>query len=965
MTRPILAGKLGGLPGVSDMELLQGLVSDLLRDGQTGGRVAPDGSIAESTATLPAALDAAPPPSPSKLTPADSELAPLAPLPLTSLSSDAREPPVVRAVTTLTTGPDIWVGTSGADTVDALDGDDTLTAFSGNDTLSGFSGADTFFGGEGDDRIIGGEGGDYAEGGGGNDTILGGDVNFSDDPNGADTLLGNTGNDTILGRGGGDSLYGGGGVDFIAGEEGDDSVYGGGGADTITAGAGNDTLEGGLGADSIIGGVGIDFAAYVGSASAVTVNIDDLSTESGGDAQGDTLLNIFHLIGSQFDDTLIGDGEILIINPSPGDNSLVGLDGNDSLLGLSGLDHLQGGTGNDWLEGGQGADTIIGGDAAFDSGGNDTAVYLSSDAGVTVRLFDNSTESGGHAEGDFLTQIDNLIGSNFVDTLAGTVGVNTLVGGDGDDTLDGRQGADTLVGGTGSDWAWYLASGNPVTVDLSDGVPESGGMAAGDVLIGIENVAGSNLGDTITGDAGTNTLLGNGGDDLLASQGGGDLLDGGDGNDTLDYRASLAGVTVDLTAGLGSGGLAEGDRYTRIENVLGSGLADRLTGGLGVNTLVGFDGDDLLAGLQDNDTLLGGSGGDTLNGGQGGDLLDGGEGNDVAIYVNASNFVNVNLTTSLGLNDEAEGDILVGVENLIGSGGSDMLVGDGGVNYLRGQTGNDSLHGAAGADSLFGELGNDVIFFDAADAAVIGGAGRDTLVGGSGVDAVQMNHGRFLFAGEHAAFEVVSLGDGNDFFNGSSNPASFASILGAGITVFGGSGNDAINMRGNAVEVGVNDFIDGGEGNDNLWGGGGNDTILGGAGNDNGYGGFGNDTFFGGAGFDVFYVGRDEGADRVEDSEGLVLFWGNEPVGGFYDGVDPSEISVAYGLTDVTITFLGDGNTVTFAKGDVEVINLFDFGNGDAGNGGAPPPAFARDSYSATWDSGTQTFTAFSLVVDG
>jgi Ca2+-binding RTX toxin-like protein len=958
MARPTLVGKSGGLPGISDSDLLQGLVSDLWQAGQPRGRAASDEAAADSKPASSAADVEATPPSPLPLAGSD-------PAPLSFLSAEADEPPVVRAVTTLTTGPDIWVGTSGADTVDALDGDDTLTALSGNDTLAAFSGADTIFGGEGDDWIIAGEDADYAAGGGGNDTIFGGDVNFSDDPNAPDTLLGNTGNDTLFGRGGGDSLYGGGGADFIAAEEGDDSVYGGGGGDTITAGAGNDTLEGGIGADTIIGGVGIDFAAYVGSAAGVTVNIDDLATEIGGDAQDDTIINVFHLIGSQFDDTLIGNGSNEIVSPSPGNNSLVGLDGNDSLLGLTGLDHLQGGSGDDWLEGGHGADTIIGGDVAFDSGGNDTAVYLSSDAGVTVRLFDNATESGGHAEGDFLTQIDNLIGSAFVDTLAGTVGFNTLVGGDGDDTLDGRQGADTLIGGTGSDWAWYLASGNPVTVDLSDGMAESGGMAGGDVLTGIENIAGSNLNDTITGDAGTNTLLGNAGDDLLASQGGGDLLDGGDGNDTVDYRASLAGVTVDLTVGLGSGGLAEGDRYTRVENLLGSALADQLSGGAGTNTLVGFDGADLLSGRQANDTLLAGSGGDTLDGSLGADLLDGGEGNDVAIYVGASNFVYVDLAIGLGFNDEAEGDILVGVENLIGGAGNDTLVGDGGVNYLRGQTGNDSLQGGTGADSLFGELGNDVIFFDAADAAVIGGAGRDTLVGSSGIDAVQMNHGRFLFAGQHAAFEVVSLGDGNDFYNGSSNPAAFSQILGAGITVFGGSGNDAINMRGNGVEAGVSDYVDGGDGNDNIWGGGGNDTILGGNGNDNGYGGFGNDTFFGGAGFDVFYVGRDEGADRVVDSEGLVLFWGNEPIGGFYDGVDPTEISVAYGVTDVTITFLGDGSSVTFAKGAVEIINLFDFGNGDAGNGGAPPPAFARDIYSATWDSGSQTFTAFTLAVDG
>ena len=60
--------------------------------------------------------------------------------------------------------------------------------------------------------------------------------------------------------------------------------------------------------------------------------------------------------------------------------------------------------------------------------------------------------------------------------------------------------------------------------------------------------------------------------------GGADALDGGTGTDAADYSGSAAGVTVDLATGTGTGGDAEGDTLSGIENLLGSGLADMLTG---------------------------------------------------------------------------------------------------------------------------------------------------------------------------------------------------------------------------------------------------------------------------------------------------------------------------------------------------------------------------------------------------
>jgi len=67
------------------------------------------------------------------------------------------------------------------------------------------------------------------------------------------------------------------------------------------------------------------------------------------------------------------------------------------------------------------------------------------------------------------------------------------------------------------------------------------------------------------GGAGNDTLSGGTGNDLLRGNAGADTLNGGAGIDTADYRSSTAGVNVNLTTGIGSGGDAAGDSYTAVE----------------------------------------------------------------------------------------------------------------------------------------------------------------------------------------------------------------------------------------------------------------------------------------------------------------------------------------------------------------------------------------------------------------
>ena len=127
---------------------------------------------------------------------------------------------------------------------------------------------------------------------------------------------------------------------------------------------------------------------------------------------------------------------------------------------------------------------------------------------------------------------DNITGNEADNVLEGTLGDDTLAGGVGDDWLIGGPGADRLDGGAGDDGASYYWSGEAVRVHLGSGTA-AGGDAQGDSFSGIEWLAGSSHGDTLTGDGGANGLVGNAGDDHLAGLGGDDALIGGAGDDVL------------------------------------------------------------------------------------------------------------------------------------------------------------------------------------------------------------------------------------------------------------------------------------------------------------------------------------------------------------------------------------------------------------------------------------------------
>jgi Ca2+-binding RTX toxin-like protein len=144
-------------------------------------------------------------------------------------------------------------------------------------------------------------------------------------------------------------------------------------------------------------------------------------------------------------------------------------------------------------------------------------------------------------------QADTLLGLGGDDVLSGLSGGDSLQGGDGNDVLRGGWGADTLDGGAGTDTVSYYTSNTGILVSLASGTGGAG-EAQGDTFVGIENVSGTQAGDSLYGNAGINVLQGWNGADILVGRAGKDTLSGGAGADRFVYvgtAESVVGANAD------------------------------------------------------------------------------------------------------------------------------------------------------------------------------------------------------------------------------------------------------------------------------------------------------------------------------------------------------------------------------------------------------------------------------------
>lgn len=789
----------------------------------------------------------------------------------------------------------------------------------GPDVVLGTYGADFLYGGAGDDEIRGLSGDDFGSGGAGDDFVAGdGDE---------DWVLGGSGDDVVFGGGGHDTVFGDAGEDRIAGGDGNDIMSGGLGDDRIVGGAGDDTFlyRRGDGRDILLDDLVDNWdVIYVNGAyiNGYVLNGDGTVTKDGvvwfdGSAW----------LGGQIewnDETRtlrrhLGAVEGAISRDS-GEDTLefgVGIDlqdltftrsGNDLVVGVSDdnstetVDSLGDSVAiADWYVAGRPVETFV----FASTGAHDVGSMVlqggseSGDSLVGNGLQDWMTGNGGDDRLEGRAGADILVGGAGRDHLLGGLDADVLYGGADDDQLNGGEGADRLFGGAGVDTASYASAtaGVSAWLDISAQSAFGKGEARGDRFSAIEGLEGSAAADVLGGNAWDNVLDGGAGDDTLMGGAGDDLYryEAGDGHDILaEGGFSLVQVISEqgvLGDGyetswtyLGQAGAAEGGwrQYQLVVTRVASGEevyrsrpgVDFLYAGpqAGAPSPLSWpfangqwkDGYGRTGnGVQVAGRIegVGDGGADTLALGTGislSDLVLTRSGDDLVIGIGAGSitlrgqFIAASRVERLVFDDGLSVDLAAWLAS--GSSGADLLIGSAGADTLSGGAGADVISSGGGDDTLQGGAGDDVLE---------GGAGADGLDGGSGVDivryvssagAVQIDLAARTAQGGSAAGDIIAA-DG-----------AYASLEGVTGSRFG----DTLlgDARANRLEgLSGDDHLDGRDGHDVLSGGDGEDTVLGGEGDDAIDGGAGDDVLAGGGGGDVIFGGG--GADRLEGGAGV------------------------------------------------------------------------------------------------
>lgn len=497
-------------------------------------------------------------------------------------------------------------------------------------------------------------------------------------------------------------------------------------------------------------------------------------------------------------------------------------------------------------------------------------------SGDVLSIFAGSNREQGLTRMDFSlaglgpvihgTPLDDVLTGTALDNLIwGGIGHDLILGGAGDDILIDGPGRDTLTGGAGADLfvimrdlapdlitdfdplcdridlssfrglsdprqiaitptadgAELVIQGERLTVRSLDGLPLDPAIFSRAMLFNLPRSPQPIMaGLVIEGTAGGETLLGSTVADMISGYDGHDTISGGLGPDTLRGGAGDDVLWGDLDNDSLLGGAGN-------DQIFGGAGHDYIWGAEGDDTLWGDDdaaapgGNDQIFGAPGNDLIFGFGGDDRLSGGKGRDTLWGGTGND-ALY---------------GDDDD---------DQVMSEDGNDTVVGGHGNDTLRGGAGNDKMSGETGDDVMEGEDGNDEMWGGAGDDTMEGGAGEDTVVGNAGNDHVHGGPGQDLLSGEDGA-DLITGGAGND-------------------RLYGGSGEDT--MSGDAG----NDSLWGGADDDVIEGGDGSDLLFGEAGDDWLAGGRGNDTLWGGAGADTFVFAPGSGMDVIGDFSPATAF---------------------------------------------------------------------------------------------
>ncbi|WP_304621464.1 calcium-binding protein, partial [Roseomonas sp. 18066] len=520
----------------------------------------------------------------------------------------------------------------------------------------------------------------------------------------ANTVSGTSGNETYSGTTSSDDvILGSLGYDTIDGGEGDDSLaYNTVNLSGVTQIVASATVwvdaEGGLSGDQV------DVYKYDGQQNYkndIVSNVEQISTDIAGSdlefridynplsasigVNVDLVSGTMKLQGT-FDSDPLSNELQAYTKRFVGFTNVKTTDADDTVLGDSQDNRISTLGGDDDVEGGDGNDTIDGG------AGNDIL-----DGGEG-----NDTLNGGAGN-------DYLIGGEGNDTLTGGAGNDFVFGGGGNDRFVGELGGDDMyIGGSisgiagsatiddGYDTLDYTSAGGSVSFGISaviSGVVvasiEKGEGQGIDAAAQIEKIIGSNGSSDVIDGRTLDSL-----EDELENVANGSLnVDLGSGTATFEFNnssfaPSLSGsVTYDVSG---------------FEIVEGSARADTITGGTSEAdlTLRGNDGDDILTGGLGDDTIEGGAGDDTIHASLGDDTISGGSGNDTLSYASLNDVdddfhVHVDLmegTVRKHGDDTSDYDDFSGIEKIIATNGDDYFDMGAGAIEIDGGEGFDTVY---------------------------------------------------------------------------------------------------------------------------------------------------------------------------------------------------------------------------------------------------------------------------------
>ncbi|MBR0772772.1 hypothetical protein JQ590_31335, partial [Bradyrhizobium diazoefficiens] len=814
----------------------------------------------------------------------------------------------------------VVTGTSSAEAIYGLAGNDVIEGLGGNDYIDGGTGRDV----ADYHQATGGITVDMANGSVTGDVSVGSDLLRS-----IEGVRGTDFADTYVATGFGFASKNN-SLDIEVQSSISNTFEGGGGDDKITSNA--------LTQAAFDAGLRSTQASYAHALAAVTVDLGagTATSTAGGDAAQigtDTLINVTGVVGSDFNDTLIGR--------------------NDSVNDQFGfVDVFFGGKGDDLIDGKGGYDFV-----AYSSLGNPASIT----GGITVNMAAGTVTGDTSIGTDTLRSIESIRGTQFNDvydaTGFGSGSINAGSGG-GFNSFEGMAGDDTITG-NGSTRVDYNYAAASVTVDLAAGTGHS--TVADDALVGNDTFIGA---DVFGMKHGINSVRGSSYDDFLfgsnnasgteffVNSRGDDTIDGRGGFDRAQYWSAAsdtvtAGIAIDMAAGTVKGDASVGnDTLKAVEAIQGTRFADTYTA-------VGFSGASTNAGSFGTFNEFQGMGGnDTVTG----------NGNTRIAFYNALDGVTVDLVagtakgTAAGDKADVGTDTLKGGINAVtGSDFADTLLGSANgsnAEIFEGRAGNDAINGRGGYDMAIynndGSVTTGIAVTATATTMTVTGdarVGTDTLTAVESVRGTNLAdtynatgfNGASIDFGPTSTFNEFEGMAGNDTITGNGNTRiSYVSSTGgvtvdlvAGTAVGNGSvGTDTIVSGVNAVR-GSNsaDTITGNSLANILEGMSGNDTLDGGA---------GNDTLTGGVGADKYIYAGSSGADTITDfnrGEGDVIDVSG--VTGVFSFADIQSKAVASGANTL-ITFSA-GNTLTLTGVAVGSLQASDFIfaasiNGTSGN---------------------------------